>query len=83
MRELKSERTFEVNKIIMDVKNKITQDELNLIWDEVDKRHKSLRKGQAFFNSLPLPTAEEVRGTEIDPFYNDRKLNDCVNSILK
>lgn len=67
---------------IMNIENTITQEELHKIFDEVEQRHPSLRKGQAFFNTLPLKTAEEIRGTELDPFYNDNRLPDCVNAVL-
>lgn len=30
-----------------------------------------VRKGQHYFNSLPVDIADQIVGTDVDPFYND------------
>lgn len=44
-------------------------------------RHKTLRAGQALFNALLLvrpDLAEEIRGTDLDPFYDNKKIKKCL-----
>ena len=42
------------------------------------------RKGQAYFNylyQLHPDVADEIRGTEYDPFYNDSRIEKFLNKI--
>lgn len=44
------------------------------------------RKGQAIFNAAShlMPKAAELaRGTEIDPFYNDKKINSFIAHLYE
>lgn len=46
--------------------------------------HSDERRGQAYFNSLEeaAPTlAEEIRGTYVDPFYNDELLVQFLHRV--
>lgn len=66
---------------------KLTQKQVaELLADAYLEKEKipSLRIGQAFYNLLyshfPL-IADEIRGTAIDPFYNDTRLDECIKII--
>lgn len=44
------------------------------------------REGQRFFNLLNEyynELSEEIRGTEVDPFYNDKNIKYCISYILE
>jgi hypothetical protein len=44
------------------------------------------RKGQAYFNALyetDIELANSIRGTDIDPFYDDAKVAPFLNKITK
>lgn len=44
-------------------------------------RHKTWRAGQGFFNALNLvrpDLADEIRGKDLDPFYDNKKMKDAV-----
>ena len=46
--------------------------------------HTGIRKGQHFFNVLSdvCPVAAEcIRGTLDDPYYNDKKMSQCLNTL--
>jgi len=68
---------------------KLTKDEINDVLklsNEMQKKHKDYRKGQAFFNSLHRlypDVANKIRGTDKDPFYIDEKVNECIAFVKK
>ena len=48
--------------------------------------HKNMRYGQALFNALYIlneELANEIRGTELDPFHNDRRVDMFLNYLEK
>lgn len=48
--------------------------------------HKVERMGQAYFNQLheDMPEiANQIRGTEVDPFYDDVQIGNFLNALLK
>jgi hypothetical protein len=56
---------------------------LNIAMDQV-KDNPYYRLGQAFFNILyeqHEDISNEIRGTEFDPFYNDKKIPKCIEYI--
>ena len=66
---------------------KLTQKQLKtvnaLAGDIMNEEHK-IRKGQAFFaalNFLHPAIADKIRATQIDPFHDDEKLEQCINQI--
>lgn len=51
--------------------------EFTRAWIERCEEHPSERRGQALFNTLELAMphlAREMRGTGVDPFYDDARL---------
>ena len=53
------------------------QSEINEIRDILPSAPKEWRKGQAYFNILRVmheEIAEEIRGTEFDPFHHDDRI---------
>lgn len=52
---------------------------------EYAKNNPGQREGQALFNALhyfsPV-AADMIHGTELDPFYNDSRVPDCIDAIL-
>jgi hypothetical protein len=49
--------------------------------------HPEMRKGQCLFNYLyaneqTRAFAEEIRGTELDPFYNDKVMPDVLAKLV-
>lgn len=57
---------------------------MNYIRHEV--AHPEMRKGQVLFNYLyaneqTREFAEEIRGTELDPFYNDKLIGDVLAKL--
>ena len=47
-------------------------------------KHEDYRWGQAFFNALYIlhpDVADKIRATDKDPFYNDKKLTECIEFI--
>jgi hypothetical protein len=66
----------------------MTQEEYNLLKQTLSgfekENHIHLRLGQRFFNYLGKvypKIADEIRGTQIDPFYVDDRLPNCLNYI--
>lgn len=48
------------------------------------QKNKSWRYGQAFFNALHTlfpDQANEIRGTQYDPFYIDSRVEQCIKFI--
>ena len=41
------------------------------------------RLGQAFFNSLAEQHQDVLRGTNADPFYDDRKIPEAIRVLLR
>lgn len=72
----------------MTIKNKISIEDLEemLICAVMKKEnHPQLRWGQAVFNSLPCDLANEIRGSELDPFHkrDDSWCSDFYQAITK
>jgi len=47
-------------------------------------RHKTWRAGQALFNALLRvrpDLAEEIRGTDLDPFHDNKRIRDCLEHL--
>ncbi|HOY30259.1 MAG TPA: hypothetical protein PKW80_00120 [Bacteroidales bacterium] len=66
---------------------KLTQKQLKTVYplaENIWVLYPSQRKGQAFFNALyflhPV-IADNIRATQIDPFHDDEKLDECINQI--
>lgn len=60
--------------------------ELMKLIEEVQLEYPDWRKGQTFFNvlyNLYPEMADEIRGSEIDPFYIDDNINKCLSYISK
>lgn len=73
-----------------EVKNKITQNQYNevtkLATNNYVKSSQRPRWGQCVFNALwtKFPdTAEEITGTNLDPFYDDKRLEEMQLKIIK
>lgn len=52
-----------------------------LSWAEYHKANPAQRRGQALFNHLHdvrTDLAERIRGTNLDPFYDDSRLDDTL-----
>lgn len=65
---------------------KINSEQLNEVLNlaHLDNKKFDLRYGQSFFNALCKlypECAESIRGTDVDPFYNDSKLDECIKYI--
>jgi hypothetical protein len=46
--------------------------------------HPSQRRGQAYFNSLSERSSDlaaQICGTEVDPFYDDKKINQFLAAV--
>jgi hypothetical protein len=49
------------------------------------KTYYDWRRGQCLFNALVAVApsiGEQIRGTDVDPFYNDSKIPECWNTIV-
>jgi hypothetical protein len=60
--------------------------ELLKLIEEVQLEYPEWRKGQTFFNvlyNLYPEMADEIRGSEIDPFYINDNINKCLTYISK
>lgn len=57
--------------------------------DALQKENKALRRGQALFNALyeqAPDLANTIRGTDLDPFYDDKKiqgLSDWLEDVIE
>jgi hypothetical protein len=54
-------------------------------WSELLEKREDLRKGQSLFIALSdiyPEIANEIRGGEFDPFYEDSKIPDCFQRIV-
>jgi len=59
---------------------------LDLSVDREINRRKHLRKGQCYFNELyevEPEIAEIIRGTENDPFYDDKKIDNFKLKMIE
>jgi len=66
---------------------KLTQEQLDKVLElqrEYLTQYPQLRAGQAFFNALytlyPI-VADEIRGTDYDPFYQNVRIDNCIKYI--
>lgn len=53
--------------------------------NEFQAKRKHLRFGQALFYALHRfypDVSETIRGTDLDPFYDDNKVQECIEFIL-
>lgn len=66
---------------------KLTKDEINDVVEFANTmrlKHEDYRWGQAFFNALYMlhpDVADKIRATDKDPFYNDKKVDECIEFI--
>lgn len=55
-------------------------------WVEAKIVHPEWRRGQAFFNVLydyDVAAAEAIRGTDIDPFYDNSRIPQAIWSVAE
>jgi len=70
------------------VKTKLTGaqiQELNTLVEADTRANPYIRNGQSYFNNLceiSPETAEEIRGTSVDPFYNDTIIGEFFQAII-
>lgn len=68
---------------------KLTEEQLKgviTLQEEFMKIHSNWRKGQSFFNALYIlypDVGDAVRGTSVDPYHRDEKIEDCINFLIK
>ena len=68
---------------------KITREHLIFLQHELEQTliiRTEFRRGQAFFNLLHFyepDIADEIRGTKLDPFYDDSRLEKLYNYITE
>ena len=74
--------------VIKSLKKMLSEKEINelkvKVLIEAPLLYPKLRKGQAYFNylyQLHPDVADEIRGTEFDPFYNDSRIEKFLNKI--
>ena len=66
---------------------KLTKDEINDVVEfahTIQLKYEEYRWGQTFFNALYRlypQVADKIRGTDKDPFYNDKKVSECIEFI--
>lgn len=66
---------------------KLTQEQIDAIFElqySMQKDNRHLRAGQAFFNAiyqLHPNLADTIRGTELDPFHQDKKINILISKL--
>lgn len=69
------------------IKNKITIEQaeaVRALGNQLNEANHQWRPGQAFFNALYQlypETADEIRGTSNDTFYDRSLIHDCINTI--
>lgn len=78
-----------MEKSIAEMDKAITESELQvilLLGLEMRSKHHDWRGGQAIFNALyelHSKVANIIRGTKIDPFYDNNKISDCIKFITQ
>lgn len=70
----------------MEIKNKLTAEQLAMVHEQANRevRINDWRMGQAYFNALYAlypDTANEIRGTDLDPFYHSERIIKCDKAI--
>lgn len=53
--------------------------------EEMIKKYPMWREGQSFFNALDIlyPSKSNlIRGTSLDPFHNNSKIEECIDYLL-
>lgn len=64
----------------------MTRQDFDIRLDEMMQRHPAFRRGQVAFElayEINSDLADSVRGTELDPFYIDARLDDFAEWFLK
>ena len=68
---------------------KLKKEQVDIIYNEakqIVKDYSCLRLGQAFYNTLyeEYPeVADSIVGTDLDPFYDNNKLDKCIAAITE
>ena len=67
--------------------NKLTEHEVNAVVSLAQKMKEEIpyyRKGQSLFIALSIlhpDIADSIRATQLDPFYQDEKIEECIAEI--